>query len=262
MPSPFPGMDPYLEGYLWPDVHQALPTKLRQLLAPLVAPRYVARLEISIVKDTSSEKEAGIMYPDLEVLLERESVQYSSKQEPTGRGPASQITPSALAVPVLPVMRVKLVSVQLRTVDNNQLVTSIEIVSPVNKRQPGRFPYRKKRLKLIARGVHLIEIDLLRRGKRVIPGKGVPSCDYLLGCTRAGLGRTELWPLSVRDPLPVVPVPLLDPDADVPLKLGEALTAIYDEARYDLSIDYDAPPPPPKFGPEESKWMTELMRAK
>ncbi len=24
MPSPFPGMDPYLEGHLWPDVHSAL----------------------------------------------------------------------------------------------------------------------------------------------------------------------------------------------------------------------------------------------
>ncbi|NEP53451.1 MAG: DUF4058 family protein [Moorea sp. SIO3C2] len=24
MPLPFPGMDPYLEGYLWPDVHSAL----------------------------------------------------------------------------------------------------------------------------------------------------------------------------------------------------------------------------------------------
>ena len=47
MPSPFPGMVPYLEGYLWPDVHQALAGKIRQQLTPLVRPRYAVRLGIS-----------------------------------------------------------------------------------------------------------------------------------------------------------------------------------------------------------------------
>ncbi|MFQ5873193.1 MAG: DUF4058 family protein [Dehalococcoidia bacterium] len=46
MPSPFPGMDPYLEGYLWPDVHQALASKIRQQLTPLVRPRYTVRLGV------------------------------------------------------------------------------------------------------------------------------------------------------------------------------------------------------------------------
>ncbi len=46
MPSPFPGMDPYLEGYLWADVHNALASKIRQLLVPLLRPRYTARLEV------------------------------------------------------------------------------------------------------------------------------------------------------------------------------------------------------------------------
>ena len=46
MPSPFPGMDPYLEGYLWPDVHHALAAKIRQQLTPLLRPRYTARLTI------------------------------------------------------------------------------------------------------------------------------------------------------------------------------------------------------------------------
>lgn len=49
MPSPFPGMDPYLEGYLWPDVHNALASKIRQLLTPLLRPRYTARLGLSLV---------------------------------------------------------------------------------------------------------------------------------------------------------------------------------------------------------------------
>ena len=69
MPSPFPGVDPYLEGYLWPDVHNALAAKLRQLLTPLLRPRYTARLAIYMVEDIAPESEIGIMYPDVEVLL-------------------------------------------------------------------------------------------------------------------------------------------------------------------------------------------------
>ena len=67
MPSPFPGMDPYLEGYLWPDVHSALAGKIRQQLAPLLRPRYAARLAVYLVEDSAPESDIGIMYPDVEV---------------------------------------------------------------------------------------------------------------------------------------------------------------------------------------------------
>ncbi|MFQ5615962.1 MAG: DUF4058 family protein [Anaerolineales bacterium] len=59
MPSPFPGMDPYLEGYLWPDVHKALATKIRQQLTPLIRPRYVARLELRTVHDPDVPLDLG-----------------------------------------------------------------------------------------------------------------------------------------------------------------------------------------------------------
>jgi hypothetical protein len=68
MPSPFPGMDPYLEGALWPDVHSALAAKVRQLLAPQVRPRYVVRLAVYLVEDSAPDGEIGILYPDVEVL--------------------------------------------------------------------------------------------------------------------------------------------------------------------------------------------------
>ncbi len=80
MPSPFPGMDPYLEGYLWPDVHQALATQIRRQLAPLLQPRYVARLAISTIQDE------------------------------------------------MPVVTVRMVTVEVRDRQANQLVTSIEVL--------------------------------------------------------------------------------------------------------------------------------------
>jgi hypothetical protein len=71
VPSPFPGMDPYLGGYLWLDVHSALAHTIRQQLAPQIQPKYVARLEISVVEDQSPAAEIGIMYPDVEVIKVR-----------------------------------------------------------------------------------------------------------------------------------------------------------------------------------------------
>lgn len=68
MPSPFSGMDPYLEGYLWPDVHSALASKIRQYLTPLLRPKYAARLEVYFAEDPFLEGEIGILYPDLEVV--------------------------------------------------------------------------------------------------------------------------------------------------------------------------------------------------
>jgi Protein of unknown function (DUF4058) len=61
-------MDSYLEGYLWPDVHSALAHTIRQQLAPQIQPKYVTRLEISIIEDQSPAAEIGIMYPNSAAL--------------------------------------------------------------------------------------------------------------------------------------------------------------------------------------------------
>ena len=46
MPTPFPGMDPYLEqAALWPDVHNGLIAEFRNALAPQLRARYYVALE-------------------------------------------------------------------------------------------------------------------------------------------------------------------------------------------------------------------------
>jgi len=64
-------MDPYLEGYLWVDVHNALANKIRQQLAPKIQPGYTVRLEVYLLQDTAPESEIGILYPDVEVLRQK-----------------------------------------------------------------------------------------------------------------------------------------------------------------------------------------------
>ena len=256
MPSPFPGMDPYLEGYLWPDVHSALANKIRQQIAPSLRPKYTARLEVYLAEDPLPDSEIGILYPDVEIL---ETPQRQPSAAPTvTRGPLI-ITPPTLSLPVLPAVPVRLTSVEIRDTAQNRLITSIEILSPVNKREPGLTPYRQKRQRLYQAQVHLLELDLLRRGTRPFTQPRLPDVPYCIALTRAQSKQMELWPLKLPTPLPIVPIPLQAPDPDVPLDLQAALISIYDEAAYDLSLDYRQPPPPPALTSEEFEWVREQL---
>lgn len=255
MPSPFPGMDPYLEGYLWADVHNALASKTRQLLVPLLRPRYTARLEVYLVEDTAPEGEIGILYPDVEVL-QRQHV-----EAPASSASESAIatTPAPLTLPFMQPVEVRIPSIEIRDTAGNTLVTLIEILSPVNKREPGLTAYRRKRLRLHNAGVHLLELDLLRRGIRPFNHPRIPDVPYLITLTRSQSSLVEVWPIALQDQLPVLPVPLRPPDADVALDLGLALTAVYDEAAYDLSIDYEQAPPPPTLSEAELAWVQTVI---
>src|SRR5579859_3766044 len=257
MPSPFPGMDPFLQGYLWPDVYTALANKIRQILAPRLRPRYVVRIEIYVVEDTAPESEIGIMYPDVEVMLSRPAVS-PAPADRSNLAVSTSATPAALTIPVLDPIDVRVPTIEIHDVARNQLVTCIEILSPVNKREPGLPIYRQKRQRLYHAGVHLLEIDLLRRGSRPLAHPRVPETAYLIALTRAHSGSTAIWPLTLRDSLPDVPIPLHPPDGDRVLELGAALAAIYDEAGYDLSIDYQAQPPPPPLSADDALWVRTL----
>ncbi len=221
-------MDPYLEGYLWPDVHQELASAIKGLVVPEISPKYVARLSLYTVEDTSPEEDVGIMYPDVEVLQ----------------------------------IEVRIPVVEIRDRQDNQLITAIEIISPVNRRNPGLEPYRKKRLRLHEAGVHLLEIDLLRRGERPFKHPYLPKTQYMALLTRAGSTKTQVWAFNLDDPLPVLPVPLKAPDPDVPLVLRKALEEVYTRSQYDLSINYREDPPPPPLPVKEQEWLRQLLDAK
>lgn len=255
MPSPFPGMDPYLEGYLRSDVYNAIASKIRAFLAPQLRPKYVARLEVYVVEDIFPASEMGILYPDVEVL------QIRQRREVTPPTPTSNITttPPPLTLPVIQPVKVRIPTVEIRDTANNILVSCIEILSPVNKRLPGITDYRQKRQRLYNANVHLIEIDLLRRGNRPFSHPHLPDVPYLITLTRAGSGVIDLWPVKLLDTLPTIPVPLCKGDSDAILELQAALNAIYEEAGYDLSIDYTQPPPPPALSDVDIEWMYQRL---
>jgi hypothetical protein len=145
--------------------------------------------------------------------------------------------------------------------------TRARALSPFNKRRGECIDeYRAKRARTLNSTTHLIEVDLLRGGER--PGAEVADppldCDYVLLVNRfrADAPRlSDIWPVSLNEPLPLVPVPLLSSDPDVALDLGGAARAAYAGRGYGWRIDYAMPVPPPPLRPEMARWVAEHVRA-
>ena len=138
-------------------------------------------------------------------------------------------------------------------------MTIIEVLSPANKIRGsrGRESYLAKRRNTLESDVHWVEIDLLRAGAQtVILTK--PS-DYRIVMYRAKEYKGRVWRIDLRQPLPTVGIPLRGKDADVPLDLGAVLTAAYEHASYDLSIDYRTDSHPPLAGTDRT-WANKLLR--
>ncbi len=249
-------MDPCLEGDLWPDVHHALTSQIRRQLMPLILPKYVARISRYVVEDYLPESEVAIMYPDVGILLGRSAEKLEEPSIIYSEG--STPVPPEFSFPVMTPVEVPVPVVEIRDATDNRLITAIEILSPVNKRPPGLEPYLQKRRRLHQAGVHLLEIDLLRRGTRPSQHPKLKKTAYLIALTRAHLAQTDVWPVDLRSPLPVVPVPLSAPDADIPLDLQRALCEVYKDAAYHLSIDYSAAAPLPELAEADVAWMRKI----
>lgn len=250
--SPFPGMDPYLEApTIWPDVHTSLMSIVRERLTPLLAPKYLAELETQVVIDRMDD-DPQVILPDVSV---------TTPDVPAG-------APSAVAVAVPAPVRVRvpldvptrLVSIHIRQRENAPLVAVIELLSPVNKRRgKGRDEYLAKRRTLLTSPVHLIEIDLLRSYPRMPFDDPLPPAHYIvMVCKAAERPNSSVWPISVRQPLPTIPIPLLPPDLPVLLDIGQALRTAYERARYDLRVDYRKPPVPP-LSLVDAAWAEALI---
>lgn len=105
------------------------------------------------------------------------------------------------------------------------LVTTIEILSPANKKGIGFEEFSRKQRHLASQGINLVEIDLLRKGSRRWTGNRASNVDYLFTVQREAASSVEAWSASVGEELPKIPVPLRYGDGQVPLSLEEVVTA-------------------------------------
>jgi hypothetical protein len=246
-------MDPYLEGTYWMAFHAQFIAEIARQLAPKLRPRYLALTSERFVLDYPEDVAVATtsIYPDIGV---------AGSQSPPPMHPQAGLAIAPLRLPTVIPSRVPHVTVEIRDTQNRQLVTAIEVLSPTNKHGDGMEEYLSKRERLLLSTAHLMEIDLLRQGKRVPMQKPLPSVPYFVFLNRnENKPITEVWPISFQDPLPPVPVPLLPDDQDVSLNLQQALTTVYDLLGYDLSIDYSKPPKAP-LPTEIAAWAEELLK--
>ena len=271
MPSPFPGMDPYLEGELWQEFHERLANQIStQLLAQLpanyvalLAKRYVVGspttgvlpgLGLNIV-DWPAQR---VIYPDVHVAalperkLREPAVGYEAGV--ALMEPAAEVANPLPAAPQL--------SVEIRDVAQRRLVTLIEILSPANKHSQGALEYFERRMRLLNTDTLVMEIDLLRGGARILLMAEPPPASYYVYLSRTERRPyTQIWPASLRQRLPAVPVPLLHPDPDVILDLQAAVDACFALVRYERLLDYADAPPPPPFDEADAAWLDDLLCA-
>jgi hypothetical protein len=248
-------MDPYLEApAIWPDLHNVLAMNVRGQLQRQISPHYAAVLVPYIAFETIDITTVRAIVPDIGVL-EGEPAQQTMQSSAIAPAPLSGIATMDLPT--------RYTRIEIRSLSDDVLVTAIEILSPVNKRSgtDGAGAYDRKRREILRSDVHLLEIDLLRAGQRPAMETALPSAPYFVFLSRAERRpHVEIWPLSLEEPIPLLPVPLRSPDPDVPIDLGRALHDAYREARYDLRIDYTQPPPPPALDEATAGWLAARLR--
>jgi Protein of unknown function (DUF4058) len=270
MPSPFPGMDPYLESPDWfPCLHDGLIFCIQELLQQRLPEAYFAQTTQMVWVDASGR----YIEPDAEVLLSRRK-SISRERETGGVALAEFELANPIEVLIEPVeddlFEESFIEIRRRQKSENQLVTVIEILSLSNKTRgnAGRRKYLDKQEEILKSQVHLVEIDLLRGGEhttavpRVLADNKAGPFDYHI-CVRRG-DRANVffvYPILLEERLPAIAIPLLPGDPAVPLSLQSVFDKAYDAGPYRKGVDYNEDAIIPPLPAKKSKWVKARLTA-
>ena len=240
MPSPFPGMNPYLEQEgVWRDFRLCFTVAVSQMLNRALSPRYYSMIRVNEFFYESPER-----------------IGYEPPQ------PSAVVNASAAGcLPVrLPTTDKDRESyLEICDAKSQEVVTVVQLLSRSTKfADPPSYreQYLAHRTQTLWRPVHFVEIDLLRGGER-LPANQAPGADYCALVSRwQQRPWVEAWSMRLRERLPTLPIPLADDIPDVPLDLQAVLQQVWAGARYDLYI-YDGEPDPP-LSPQDAEWARQL----
>ncbi len=212
------GMHPTLEHpRYFPDLHASLCVDIRYWLAPRLPERYSISVERGL--STTDASGASKQYrPDARIdRAEAPDTHYAD---------AIVVQPPSFTV-AIPNQPQRYVAIRD---GEERLVTTIEVLSPANKSGDGYEDFRRKQEQLAQKGIHLVEIDLLKQGKRRWRDERVDQADYVMTVQRAGSSLANVWAAALGEALPAIPIPLLDPDAEVPLPLELIMQAYLEKS--------------------------------
>jgi Protein of unknown function (DUF4058) len=258
MPSPFPGMDPYLEERgLWGDLHPSLIVAIRDALAPQVAPHYYVRIDRRVYS-LEVQHEERLSLPDAAIIAAPKE-----PRSPRGAGVATVVAVEPLTVTLPEYEEVREGYLEIRDGQTHEVLTAIEVLSYTNKAPGiGRRKYEAKRRRVLRTLTNLVEIDLLRAGAPMAMTPSAGSDYRVLVSSGWEHPTARLYAFGMRQAVPTIPVPLRWGEADAELPLGQLLAEIYDRARYDIDVDYRREPPGPSLPAEGAAWLDALLRAR
>lgn len=264
MPSPLPGMDPFLESPdRFPTFHNVFLVYLHEQLQGRLPTDYSVSLEertyIEAADDPPSRR---VAIPDLSVK--------SSEGIATGTALATLDVaeePLWLAFDEEETTE-NYLNIYHGRQPNERLVTTIELLSPANKAEGsrGRDLYMHKQQDLVAAGVHLVEIDLLRVGRHAtaIPESYVRN---LAGNPTYHISirefhrpdRIGIYPIPLRNPLPAIRIPLLPGDGTVQADLQPLMNRAWDAGPFRKRVRYAVEDCPPPLADDERTWIGECL---
>ncbi|HZL36023.1 MAG TPA: DUF4058 family protein [Tepidisphaeraceae bacterium] len=253
MPSPFPGMNPYLEAPgVWHKFHNHFCTRCLEALDPQVAPKYIVDVDENVyLHELPADQRRLAGRPD--VFVSRRGI-----AAPAAPSAASLTAPMYAQIPSLAVDEERLPYLRILDRQSREVISVIELLSPSNK-STDRRQYVAKRQQYMDAGVALVEIDLLRAGARM-PVDEPPVCDYCVMVFRPQESpRIGIWPINLRSPLPEIPVPLRAGEPDAKLALQPLLHLVYGTGGYERYIYENELEPP--LAPQDLLWASEILAA-
>ena len=252
MPSPFPGMNPYLEHpSVWHDFHEAFCPALAMLSRARPTAVHRQDRRTGVPARAVGEERRLIGRPDVAIVspvaggLQRQLPR-------TGAPAQGELFPS--------IDEERLSFLEIRDRESRKLITVIELLSPTNKDAGGGLnQYLGK-----ARKPDPERRQFRRRSTCSVPGlvlrsKHLPHCDYYVMVARPqDWPKVGLWPMMLRDALPRIPIPLKPDRPRRGDRTAALVDGIYDRAGYEDYI-YTTPPEPP-LGPADLAWANERAR--
>ena len=258
--SPLPGWDPYVQRY-WRDVHHRLITYTSDQLRRQLPEELRARIEERVVLEAGDWEDSQAYLPDVSVI------EWPRGKTNGGALAVEDAVAEPLTIRRLPEPLTESY-IEIRDVSSGgRLVTTIEFTSPSNKTAGrGADGFRQKQKDFRKAKVNLVEIDLIRGGEHII---AIPLDELSeeqrqppFICVTEGWRREAylFYPISIREPLPAIHIPLRRTDKPARLDLQSVFNLAYLNGDYGSDIDYSQDPKIPLSRPE-TDWLHQRLSA-
>ncbi len=253
MPSPFPGIDPYLEApAFWSDFHSTFINYWREAIADALPDNYEAGIGERVYLIEHEPEARKLICPDVAITDADRAGQRARASV------VATLDPVTIPLTMLDGPRERYIEIIHRP--DLSLVTALELLSPTNKNKPGRTEYLAKRNALLYQEVHLVELDMLRGGQRPPLSKPLPPGDAYYLVSRAELRPDcQVYHWMLPDRLPTLPVPLRAPDPDLLIDLAAVFNTAYERGRFQRRIDYRGAAPG-HLNAAELTWAKSLLK--